>query len=147
MSKDGASLVLEAHGKKVNMAQFNMDNTQLLTAARDSSLKIWDIRTISGGTKEPTVLKTFNKHSCVGYNISAKYFGNEKYILTGSEDNKAYIYEIESGNVVKVLDGHPNVVHLLDSKDDHTIATTCIENVSWVFFFFVQKIFLISQNI
>lgn len=54
-----------------------------------------------------------------------------RYIVTGSEDKKAYIYNTLSGKLEKVLDDHPSVVHLVSASQNsaNTIVTSSIENV------------------
>ena len=41
----------------------------------------------------------YKQHKCQGYNIGANLMGEEKYIITGSEENKIYIYDLHNGNI------------------------------------------------
>ena len=45
----------------------------------------------------------YKGHKCQGYNIGAHFYGNEDYILTGSEDASIYIYNKISGKIEKKL--------------------------------------------
>eukprot|EP00826_Nyctotherus_ovalis_P033500 TRINITY_DN2716_c0_g1_i19.p3 TRINITY_DN2716_c0_g1~~TRINITY_DN2716_c0_g1_i19.p3 ORF type:complete len:113 (-),score=11.27 TRINITY_DN2716_c0_g1_i19:292-630(-) len=40
-----------AHKQKLNSADFNIDNTCLLTCARDSLIRLWDLRKLTVSTK------------------------------------------------------------------------------------------------
>lgn len=95
------------------------------------------------------LIREYTKHTCNGYNVNCCWFSNDKYLLllilvliaryivTGSEDKKAYIYNTLSGKLEKVLDDHPSVVHLVSASQNsaNTIVTSSIENV---FIYFIR---------
>eukprot|EP01103_Thecamoeba_quadrilineata_P016944 TRINITY_DN5835_c0_g1_i4.p2 TRINITY_DN5835_c0_g1~~TRINITY_DN5835_c0_g1_i4.p2 ORF type:complete len:259 (-),score=49.32 TRINITY_DN5835_c0_g1_i4:11-787(-) len=74
----------------------------------------------------------YNQHMCTGYNISCSFFNDERQIVTGSEDNLIYIYDVTTGVVEKTLRGHPSVVHLVDNCSSHPLKlfSSSIENTS-----------------
>jgi len=133
-----ATNTFQAHNGKLNTTSFCRDDTKLLSGGRDSVLRLWDVRkmeTMSSTIPEKGssgLIQEYNKHFCQGYNVGCSFFNNEKHIVTGSEDKKVYIYEAVSGEVVKVLDGHPSVVHLVNcsEQDQLSILTSSIENCS-----------------
>ena len=135
--RKGAVQTVSAHSKKINSALFTRDNSRMLTAGRDSTLRMWDTRTYYGGMQndysqtidEFQLLQEYGAHKCQDYNISSSLFGNEQFILTGSEDRQAYIYDVQTGEVINTLVGHNHVVHLLDVQNDSTIATSSIDSV------------------
>ena len=55
--------------------------------------------------------------------------------MTGSEDKSVYIYDKETTEVVKKLNGHSGVVHLAAAFDSTRIISTSIENVLFFLFF------------
>lgn len=52
-------------------------------------------------------------HKCSGYNIAANFYGNEEYILTGSEDSMIYIYNKITGQVEKKVKSESKISHLV----------------------------------
>eukprot|EP01098_Paradermamoeba_levis_P005643 TRINITY_DN2373_c0_g1_i1.p1 TRINITY_DN2373_c0_g1~~TRINITY_DN2373_c0_g1_i1.p1 ORF type:complete len:280 (-),score=93.75 TRINITY_DN2373_c0_g1_i1:5-844(-) len=82
------------------------------------------------------ILQEYTGHQCVGYNITCSFLNHERQIVCGSEDRKVYIYDRDSGKVVKTLPTHPSIVHLVHSspfsQDPLKIVTSSIENCSVV---------------
>ena len=89
----------KAHYKKLNTVKLNNSDNYLLTSGRDSLLRLWDVRKLPNvNDDEKSIINNrkyineYNKHKCNGYNIECNYFLNEKYLITGSENNNIYVY-------------------------------------------------------
>jgi len=134
-----------AHGNfkspsKMNNCEFSMDGVRILTSGRDSKIKIWDLRTLPNSNiteedfkkSQDSIIQQFNEHKCQSYNVQTTFYNNELQILTGSEDFKAYIYDIKENKCIKKLQGFNSVVHLVCSKDTSSdslkIASTSIDS-------------------
>jgi WD40 repeat protein len=86
-----------------------MDDNFLLTSGRDSRVRLWDARYLEGG-----YVKEYRGHKCEGYNIGAHFIGGgERYIITGSEDSKIYLYNKLSGNVERSFKTESKIVHFV----------------------------------
>lgn len=122
-----------AHGtsskpSKMNSVEFNKNNSVLVSSGRDSTVRLWDMRTLGDCSpsneedylkfKEKSVVVSLNQHQCLNYNLNCSYFNHEKNIITGSEDKKVYIYDSYDGKLLKTLDGHTSVVHLVSVQDE-----------------------------
>lgn len=49
-------------------------------------------------------VQTYAAHTCRMYPINAKFLYNEQYIVTGSEDNTAYVYGLVDGQVARKVE-------------------------------------------
>ena len=85
----------QCHSSKANNVQVSDSGVHLLTSARDSAIRLWDLRRLASPCQE------YAQHTCKMFPISAKFLYNERCVVTGSEDHCAYIYDTLTGIVVK----------------------------------------------
>lgn len=71
-----------------------------VTSARGSEIKLWDFRKLSAAEAVNSYVQIFAKHKSQTLPVDFDYLNYEKYIVTGSDDGYAYIYETVSGEVV-----------------------------------------------
>lgn len=64
-------------------------------------MRLWDLRRI--GPNIPPV-QTYASHVCQMYPICGKFLCEDQFIVTGSEDNAAYIYETLTGAMVRKVE-------------------------------------------
>ena len=128
----------KAHFKKLNMAKLNHSDNYLLTSSRESSLRLWDMRKLpSEKDNEESIKKNklfineYNKHKCVGYNIECSFYNNEQYIMTGSESNHIYIYDIYNNNKFYKFKTQHKCTNLVKQiPNTYNIAYTGLEDIS-----------------
>eukprot|EP00762_Andalucia_godoyi_P005770 ANDGO_06917.mRNA.1 putative WD repeat-containing protein alr2800 len=118
--------MFKAHNSKVNSVCFSESNMSMVTAGRDSSVRIWDVRKLPqylecaerGTAPELSSVRDLSKHTCINYSIPAFFWGNEKLIVTGSENGSAYVYNVDDGTVANTIScGTDAVVHTSGSTD------------------------------
>jgi WD40 repeat protein len=85
--------VLSGHTDYVNAAAFSPDNTKLITASNDKTVRIWDV--ISG---EQTAIAQHD--SAVSF---VEYSPNGSQIISTSEDNTARVWDAATMSVIAVL--------------------------------------------
>ena len=118
---------LHAHDAKLNQVQIGQHDSTLLTAGRDSVIRLWETRMFGTGgvatEASRSLLVEYKGHKCQSYNISCTFFCNDKAVVTGSEDSTLWVYSAETGAVVKTLPGHDAVVHFITapSNDARTL--------------------------
>ncbi len=93
---------LKGHTKWVNSAHFNAIGSQIVTASRDDTARIWDAQsgrllyTLSGHTRDIR---------------SAIFNAAGSHIVTVSNDSTARIWDAESGELLHTLLGHTGGVN------------------------------------
>jgi COMPASS component SWD3 len=133
---------LNAHDAKLNNCMFSQNDLYLLTAGRDSKCRLWDLRMFTSNTSLNSVstkmAKEYTGHSCAGYNVGGTFFNFEKNVVTGSEDKKIFIYDTQSGELVKELENPhftQTVVHLVQpiNSSEVTLVSSSIDNTRITF--------------
>jgi WD40 repeat protein len=108
-----------SHKMKLNSAVFGQNNNIILSAGRDSTARLWDLRKLEdiqpSSTKKAVdgYIVEYRGHASHGYNIASHFFVNDKYVITGSEDGYIYIYDTQEGNVVRKIAAGMKIIHLL----------------------------------
>jgi WD40 repeat protein len=112
---------------KMNQIEFTFDDSCIVSSGRDSTIRLWDFKKLTNQNfqsdkeyekfKKGAVIREFKDHKCSSYNVNCMLFNEEENIITGSEDKKVYIYDINTGKVLKTLGGHNSVVHLVHCRD------------------------------
>ena len=128
----------KAHYKKLNNCIINKTDKYLVTASRDSLIRLWDLRKLPSETENEEVIKKnkkyiyeYNKHKCVGYNIPCNFYYNEQYIITGSENYSFYIYDILNTNNYYKIKTQQKCINLIKQiPNTYDIAYTGLEDVS-----------------
>ncbi|KAF2033468.1 WD40 repeat-like protein [Setomelanomma holmii] len=92
----GCLSTLESHSDNVNLAVFSHDSTQLASASRDSTVKIWDA--YSG-----KCVQTLKGHKKAVNSVAFSY--DATLLASGSEDGTVKIWDAHSGECVQTLQG------------------------------------------
>ncbi|KAF8633968.1 hypothetical protein AX15_001146 [Amanita polypyramis BW_CC] len=80
--------------------KFSPNSRFVLAATQDSTIRLWNYHTSH-------CVKTYNGHTNRTYCIVACFSTTGgKYIVGGSEDAKIYVWDLQSRQIVQVLEGH-----------------------------------------
>ena len=128
----------KAHYKKLNNAKINLTDKYIITASRDSAIRLWDFRklpeekdTEEDIKKNQKYIYEYNKHKCVGYNIECNFYNNEQYIITGSENYSFYIYDILNPNKYNKIKTQQTCINLIKQiPNTYDISFTGLEDIS-----------------
>lgn len=118
----------EMHTAKIRRIGMDSAERRLVTASDDKTVRVWDIET-GNLIKVLRVPVGWGKEGMI-YAVAISPDGNTIAAggLTGHSWNKSYfiyIFNLETGNMVQRIAGHPDVIyHLAFSKDGKYLAST-----------------------
>jgi COMPASS component SWD3 len=126
----------------VSFVKFSPNGKYILAATLDNTLKLWDYSKASfflklhSCTKSSHIpsqgkcLKTYSGHKNEKYCVFANFsVTGGKWIVSGSEDNLVYIWNLQTKEIVQKLSGHTDVVLCTACHPtENIIASASLEN-------------------
>ena len=101
--------IIQDNNPTISFVKFSPNGKYILAAKLGSELNLWDYT-------KGTCLKTYagheNEKRCIFANFSTT---GGKWIVSGSEDGKVYVWNLQTKEVVQTLEGHTDAV----------LATSC----------------------
>lgn len=89
--------ILHSHSGPVYFTQFTPKNTHLLSASDDTTLRLWDLKTM-----EPKTV--YQGHTYPVW--TADIFQNEQFFVSGSQDRTAKLWAFERTYPLRIFAGH-----------------------------------------
>lgn len=128
------TLIHEDNAPVTNI-KFCLNGRYILASSLDNSLRLWDYvagdckKTFQGHKNEK-----FSMHAAFGTYTAAETAAGQvekderkwAFVISGSEDGKAYIWDVNSKEVMQTLDGHEGTIFGVDvapDADKETIVT------------------------
>ena len=120
----GVRAVLRGHESVVNGAQFSPDGSQIVTASRDGTARVWAATT----GEELAVLRGHTAEI-----LDAQFSLNGKQIATASDDRTARVWNAATGEELTILNGHVGTVwRARFSPDGRQIVTASSDQTARV---------------
>ncbi len=114
---------LRGHTDEVNYAEFSPDGLKAVTASRDGTAKIWEVKT-------GTVLHTLKGHT--GWVNSARFSRDGGRVVTSSGDHTVRVWDANKGIQTLVINKPANPTHFAEFSPDGTqiLATVPDDNAA-----------------
>ena len=90
----------QGHAHKANLMKVSEDGYRVATSAKIDEIKLWDVRKIRPLEELKGYIQTYTQHMSRGLPLGLDFLLNEKFLVSGSDDGAAYIYETLSGELV-----------------------------------------------
>ena len=102
----------------VSMVRYSPNGKYVLAGTLDGKLRLW---------KTSTCCKTYHSHTNTKYCLASDFLvSNPKRhsVVTGSEDGKVYLYDLNSTKTTQILEGHKDAVLAVSCHDSKEIIAT-----------------------
>ncbi|KAK9447579.1 WD40-repeat-containing domain protein [Limtongia smithiae] len=110
--------LIEDNNAPVSSVRFSPNGKFLLSGALDSSVRLWDY--LKG-----KCVKTYLGHKNEKF-ICSSTFSTARAVLvaSGSEDGQIFFWDVQTKDIVQVLDGHSDVVLCVDAHPTEAILAS-----------------------
>jgi len=104
--------------------QFSPNGKYIAISTLDGRVKLWEhgvpqsVESLPTGAAESRCIREYKGHQNEKYCLTSTFIThhpNHKWIASGSEDGKVYIWELQTAKAVQVLEGHTGVVLSVDA--------------------------------
>ncbi len=142
-------LILRGHAGAVTNASFNGDGTLVVTASDDRTARIWDIANCTQpGTTDPAAqtcpFKELVGH--LGAVTGAVFTKDGKYIVTGSADKTARLWDAKTQETLSILRGHTDKVQTVElSPDDQFVMTASSDKTVRIVPLHIETVLALAQ--
>jgi WD40 repeat protein len=107
------------HDDYISDVAFSPNGQFVLTAGWDRQAKLWSIN--------GAFVRSFIGHA--GAVMGVAFSGNGQRIATGSTDQSARVWETATGQLVRSIDSHPDVVYRVAFWKEQSLFTTCHDGI------------------
>ncbi|CAM9925340.1 unnamed protein product [Choristocarpus tenellus] len=94
----------------------------LLASSRHGPVRLWDVR-----MERPILRYKGHQNSSSGF-LRATLGGEEELVLSGSDDNKLYVWHQKSAKLLQTLSGHKGTVYRGVWNASQSLLATCSED-------------------
>lgn len=100
---------------------FSNDNQYIIISTMNNVIELWNYQ-LNQIRRKYFVYFIFNillqGHKCKAFVHNLCFSNNNQYIVSGSEDNNIYIWDINTTKIIQILEGHTNDILCVDSYNN-----------------------------
>eukprot|EP01041_Mallomonas_annulata_P007553 gene7553-15484_t len=117
----------------ISSLRYSPNGKYVLCSTLDSTHRILDIDSDSSNAinAQPSVLCEYSSHKNENFSINSLFFQYEskQYVMSGSEDNHIYIWDLKNSETVQKIAAHSDVVTAVAwNKTNGQIASASLDN-------------------
>ena len=112
------SLVVDTVGYPVTSAAFSHDNNCILSSSLDSTIRLFD-------KESGELLNSYKGHVNKEFRISSCLSPTDAFIASGSEDGKAFIWDLVDASIVREIPAHTRSVSCIALNSKRNEMITC----------------------
>lgn len=116
---------IQAHREYITKCVYSPDGSLLATASSDGTAKLWRIddehpteEPFLGHQRKVELVRSLGGHSKWIWDCA--WSADSAYLVTGSSDNSARLWEVESGEAISIFTGHTKAITSVALNDHPT---------------------------
>lgn len=100
---------LEGHTREVCSLDYSQDGQFIVSGSTDKTIRLWDMDL--GHCHRTMPITDFSGEESDVMSLSVAFSPDDRYVIVGSFDSQIRIWDVSTGEVVKKLHGHEEIVH------------------------------------
>lgn len=111
--------ILENHTAAANTVAFSQDGTLLASSSQDGTIQLWRLQAHSANPLFQPIAQPWKTLCELPQRVwSIAFSPDSKFLACGSEDHNLYVWDVETGDCLQILQGHSDWVRRVAFSPD-----------------------------